>query len=73
MVSKPTTERDVELRSTRLSVSFPADLYETLEGLAREKKVSLAWVVRDAAEQYVRDQWPLLEAPLAAGNRRKAK
>ena len=45
--------------SHRTSVSFPPELYETLEGIAREKKVSVAWVVRDAAEKYVADQWPL--------------
>ena len=49
-----------ETKTTRVSVSFPSDLYETLEQLAREKKVSIAWVVRDAAEKYVGDQWPLL-------------
>lgn len=32
------------------SISFPPDLYETLEELAKQKQVSLAWVVRDAAE-----------------------
>ncbi|HEY1160482.1 MAG TPA: CopG family transcriptional regulator [Terracidiphilus sp.] len=36
--------------AVRASISFPSDLYETLEELARRKKVSLAWVVRDAAE-----------------------
>ena len=45
--------------SVRATISFPTDLYETLQELARGKKVSLAWVVRDAAEQYVRDKWPL--------------
>lgn len=37
----------------RASISFPPDLYETLEEIAKQKKVSLAWVVRDAAEKYV--------------------
>jgi metal-responsive CopG/Arc/MetJ family transcriptional regulator len=37
----------------RASISFPPALYETLEDIARQKKVSLAWVVRDAAEKYV--------------------
>ena len=45
--------------SVRASISFPADLYETLEEIAKQKKVSLAWVVRDAVEQYVADKWPL--------------
>lgn len=48
-------------RTTRASVSFPADVYAELERIAAAKKVSLAWVVRDAAERYVADQWPLLE------------
>lgn len=42
-----------EVGSVRASISFPPHLYETLEMIAKEKKVSLAWVVRDAAEMYV--------------------
>ena len=49
----------VEHATARASVSFPRELYETLERIAKEKKVSVAWVVRDAAEKYVGDQWPL--------------
>ena len=37
----------------RASISFPPDVYETLEEIAKQKKVSLAWVVRDAAEKYI--------------------
>jgi metal-responsive CopG/Arc/MetJ family transcriptional regulator len=48
-----------EESSVRASVSFPSELYRTLEGIAKKKKVSLAWVVRDAAERYVAEQWPL--------------
>lgn len=44
----------------RASVTFPPDLYETLEAIAKQKKVSVAWVVREAAERYVAEQWPLL-------------
>jgi metal-responsive CopG/Arc/MetJ family transcriptional regulator len=40
----------------RASISFPAELYETLEEIAKQKKVSLAWVVRDASEKYVSDE-----------------
>ena len=42
----------------RASVSFPPDLYRTLEKIAKQKKVSLAWIVRDAAEKYVVEQGP---------------
>lgn len=45
----------------RATISFPPDVYETLEGIAKEKKVSLAWVVREAAEKYIADKWPLLK------------
>jgi metal-responsive CopG/Arc/MetJ family transcriptional regulator len=37
----------------RASISFPPDLYKSLERIAKEMKVSLAWVVRDAAEKYI--------------------
>ncbi|MGI8784853.1 MAG: CopG family transcriptional regulator [Acidobacteriota bacterium] len=47
--------------SVRASISFPPDLYETLEEIAKQKKVSLAWVVREAAEKYVADKWPLFK------------
>ena len=54
------TRSKSEPKTTRASVSFPNDLYETLEEIAKEKKVSVAWIVRDAAERYVNEQWPLL-------------
>ena len=41
-------------------MTFPPELYEKLEAIARSKKVSIAWVVRDAAEKYVAEQWRLL-------------
>jgi predicted DNA-binding protein len=47
--------------AVRASISFPPDVYETLEIIAKEKKVSLAWVVREAAEKYIEDKWPLLK------------
>ena len=46
-------------RSPRLSVTIPSETYDSLERIARKKKVSLAWVVRDAAERYVSDELPL--------------
>ena len=43
----------------RATISFPPEVYETLQGIAKEKKVSLAWVVREATEKYITDKWPL--------------
>jgi metal-responsive CopG/Arc/MetJ family transcriptional regulator len=39
--------------TTRASITFPPELYTALEWIARNKKVSIAWVVRDAVEKYV--------------------
>jgi len=50
--------------SPRVSVTLPPDTARTLQDIADQKKVSLAWVIRDAAEKYIADQWPLF-----AGNR----
>ena len=41
------------------SVSFPPETFETLGGIARQKKFSVVWVVRVAAEKHVAEQWPL--------------
>jgi predicted DNA-binding protein len=53
------TRKTKDLRSPRTSVTFPADTYQTLATLAQKKKVSVAWIVRDAAERYIADEWPL--------------
>lgn len=43
----------------RASISLPAGLYRELEQIAKQKKVSLAWVIRDAAEVYLAEKYPL--------------
>jgi metal-responsive CopG/Arc/MetJ family transcriptional regulator len=45
--------------ATRASVTFPSEVYSSLESIAKKKKVSMAWVIRDAVEKYVSDRWPL--------------
>jgi len=57
---QPTKSQDSH-KSIRTSVSLPPDLHDTLEQLVKGKKVSVAWVIRDAAEKYVNEQWPLLQ------------
>lgn len=56
-ISKP---RIRSADTTRASVSFPSDVYAEMERIAASKRVSVAWVVREAAERYVAEQWPLL-------------
>jgi len=59
-VNTENTENSQSATSIRASISFPSEVYETLEIIAKEKKVSLAWVVREATEKYIADKWPLL-------------
>jgi predicted transcriptional regulator len=56
----PSKKKTAAKPMTRVSVGFPPELYRTLEQLASQQKVSVAWIVRDAAEKYVIDRWPLL-------------
>jgi hypothetical protein len=56
-------QRNTPRRTTvRVSVSFPREQYDLLERLARDKKVSVAWITRDAVDRYLTEQWPLLQA-----------
>lgn len=50
----------VHERTVRASISFPEEQYQVLEKIAAENKVSLAWVVRDAINGYLKSRWPLL-------------
>ena len=59
--STPSQKQQETHKSVRTSVSLPPELHDTLERLAKGKKVAVAWVIRDAAEKYVSEQWPLLE------------
>lgn len=55
-----TAQKKMSSKTVRTSVSLPHDLHDTLARLAKDKKVSVSWVIRDAAEKYVNEQWPLL-------------
>jgi predicted transcriptional regulator len=37
----------------RTTVSLPADVQERLEEIAKVKKVSVGWVIRDAVDKYL--------------------
>ena len=54
--------KPTENASVRATISFPREIYRTLEDIAHQKKVSLAWVVREASEQYIAEKWPLFGA-----------
>ena len=47
-------------KKNRVSVSFEAESYAVIEEISNKKKVSLAWVVRDAVEQYLLRELPMI-------------
>jgi hypothetical protein len=50
----------LEPAAQRLSVSLPPEDYDDLKRAANQKRVSVAWVIRDAVHEYLRNQTPLL-------------
>lgn len=46
-------------KSPRITISLPPESYEQVIRIARRKKVSASWVVRDAVEQYLTADIPL--------------
>jgi metal-responsive CopG/Arc/MetJ family transcriptional regulator len=73
MKSKMAQRKTIKTQTSslvRASISFPPNLYATLDGLAKQKKVSLAWVVRDAAERYVAEEAARTAGPHSDQRRR---
>ncbi len=48
------------LASVRALISFPPEMYPTLKKIALRKRVLPAWVVHEAAEQYMAEERPFL-------------
>jgi hypothetical protein len=46
-------------KRTRITVTLPIKDYEHLCRIARTKKVSASWVVRDAVDKYLQSDIPL--------------
>lgn len=55
----------------RVSVSLEAADYEELRKIAAEKRVSLAWVVRDAVAAYIFRREPLFRQPPSTRSTRR--
>ena len=51
---------ETKKKSVRTTVSVPTEAHAELERIAEKKKVSLAWVVREAIEKYLAQEAPLL-------------
>jgi hypothetical protein len=50
---------DSPKKCVRTTVSIPAGDYGELERLAGKKRVSVAWVVREAVDRYLDEESPL--------------
>jgi predicted DNA-binding protein len=48
-------------KTRRASVSLPQELYGELSLLAKRKKVSPAWIIREVAEKYIKNNFPIFE------------
>lgn len=48
-------------KGQRVSVSFTPEQYDYLTRMAQRKKVSIAWVVRDAVDKLVTEDAPLFK------------
>ena len=47
---------------TRITITLPPDDYGHVLQLAKQKRVSASWVVRDAVSRYLADDMPLFAA-----------
>lgn len=56
MSSKPKSHRRA---GTRITVTVPPGDYEQVCRMAKAKKVSNAWIIRDAVEKYIQADTPL--------------
>lgn len=55
-------KRSAKAGMVRVSVGFQGPDYAELEIVARDKRVSIAWVVRDAVSGYLTARSPLFRA-----------
>jgi hypothetical protein len=46
-------------KATRITVTLPQDNYDTVVRMAKNKRVSTAWIVRDAVDKYLAADTPL--------------
>lgn len=62
-----TSSRKQRNQTHRLSVSISAEQYAELVEMARQNKVSVAWVIREAIERLLHDELPLLHTGVNNG------
>jgi predicted DNA-binding protein len=58
---KKATTKELSGKMRRTTVSLPAETQEQLEMVAKQKKVSVGWVIRDAIDKYFATNAPLYQ------------
>ncbi len=58
----PAGKQTHDERNHRISVTLEPEQYEHLHRVAEQKKVSLAWVMRDAVERMLKEEMPLFRS-----------
>jgi metal-responsive CopG/Arc/MetJ family transcriptional regulator len=48
-----------EAKGTRLTISLPATSYREIQLMAKRNKVSAAWIIRQAVDEYIQKDIPL--------------
>ena len=59
MAERESTTGTTRHRTNRVSISFAAAEYDEIKKIAKDKRVSTAWVVRDAVTSYLDARTPL--------------
>jgi hypothetical protein len=60
MSSRTSHRRLPRKKATRISVTLPPNDYDSVVRMAHSKRVSTAWIIRDAVEKYLSGDIPLL-------------
>ncbi len=64
---KSVQKRSIAALDYRVSVSLTDDQHEFLSSLAERKRVSIAWVIRDAIERLIAEESPLFKSDSTRG------
>jgi hypothetical protein len=60
VMPSPTPPKDApKAAGTRITITLPPEDYEHILQLAKNKRVSASWVVRDAVAKYLAEDMPL--------------
>ena len=56
MATNPSLQGRQKTSGTRITVTIPPHDYDVVRRLAKAKKVSASWIIRDAVEKYIQGE-----------------